>query len=151
MLRSLKLATLLAVAALVVLAFPLVALGQLPDPAQTDAFLDAFVKAVAAGDWRYVAVLAVLGLTALVRRFGPSIPVVGPYLVSSRAGALTALVLALVTGLAPPILGWVPWSVRIVLDVLLAGFASIGGWVGVRRILGVVPASAEVVKLEPVQ
>jgi hypothetical protein len=148
MLRSLKLATLLAVAALVVLAFPLVALGQLPDPAQTDAFLDAFVKAVAAGDWRYV---AVLGLTALVRRFGPSIPVVGPYLVSSRAGALTALVLALVTGLAPPILGWVPWSVRIVLDVLLAGFASIGGWVGVRRILGVVPASAEVVKLEPVQ
>jgi hypothetical protein len=55
-----------------------------------------------------------------------------------------------VTGLAPPILGWVPWSARIVLDVLLAGFASIGGWVGVRRIVGVAPPAAEVVKLEPV-
>lgn len=125
------------------LALPFLALAQaLPDPAQTDAFLDTFVRAVASGDWRYVAVLAVLGLTFLVRRFGPSIPIVGPYLVSSRAGAVTALVLALVTGLAPPILGWVPWSVRIVLDVLLAGFASIGGWVGVRRIVGVVPETA---------
>ena len=60
------------------LALPFLALAQaLPDPAQTDAFLDTFVRAMASGDWRYVAVLAVLGLTFLVRRFGPSIPIVG--------------------------------------------------------------------------
>jgi hypothetical protein len=115
---------------------PVLALAQLPE-AGSDAFLNALLDAIAKGDWRYVAVLAVIGLTYLVRRYGPSLPRVGPFLATSRGGAIVALVFALVVGLAPPFLGWVSWTPRIVLDVLLNGFASIGGWVGVRRIVGV--------------
>jgi hypothetical protein len=129
----------LAILAFGLLVLPLFALGQtpaLPDTSSGEAILTALLAALSAGDWRYVAVLAVIALTYVVRRYGPSLPWVGQYLVSSRAGAITALVLALVTGLAPPILGWAPWSVRLVLDVLLAGLAAIGGWVGARRILG---------------
>lgn len=129
------------------LALPLLVLAQgaLPDPAASDAFLETLLAAIAKGDWRYVAVLAVIFLTYAIRRWGPSIPRVGAYLTSSRAGAITALVLALVTGLAPPILGWVPWSARIVADVLLSGFAAIGGWVGVRRVIGAAPPVVQAV------
>ncbi len=125
------------------------ALAQVPDPANTDAFLDALVKALASGDHRYAAVLVVIGATFLVRQFGPSIPVVGPYLVSSRAGAITALVLAVVTALAPPLIGWVAWSPRIVLDALLYGFGAIGGWVGVRRIVSAPSTAPAAVGVPP--
>lgn len=128
------------------LLFPIIALAQvaIPDPATGDAFVQAIVAAVTSGNFRYAAVLGVIGLTFLVRLYGPRIPGIGKYLVSSRAGAVTALVLALLMALAPALAGFVAWSPKIIGDALLYGFGAIGGWVGVRRIVGAVPAEAPV-------
>lgn len=117
---------------------PALALAQaVPDPSSTDAFLGAMVQAVAAGDWKWLAVLAVIGLTFAVRKYGTKLPgAVGSFLATSRGGAVTALVFALVCALAPAIAGKVPWSVALVKDAVLLGFTAIGGWVGVRRIAG---------------
>ena len=110
------------------------------DPSQSDAFLDAIAAAISSGDYKWAAVLGIVGLTALVRQFGPKIPgKVGLFLATSRGGAITALVLALVMALAPAIGGKAPWSPLLVKDALLLGFAAIGGWVGVRRIVGAAP------------
>lgn len=132
------------------LIIPLAALAQvaLPDPTNGDAFVQALVAAVTSGNFRYAAVLGVVGLTFLVRLYGPRLPKVGVYLASSRAGAITALVMALLTALAPALAGFVPWSAKLAGDALMYGFAAIGGWVGVRRIVGAAPPA---VASEPVQ
>lgn len=129
---------------------PLATMAQaIPDPATGDAFVQALVAAVTSGNFRYAAVLGVVGLTFVIRVYGPRLPKVGPYLATSRAGAITALVLALLTTLAPALAGFVPWSVKLVGDAFIYGFAAIGGWVGVRRIIGVVPAPAPVPRPVP--
>lgn len=121
----------------------LVLAQTLPDPG-SDGFVDFLIDAVSRGDYRYAAVLAVIGLTFLARTYGSRLPgALGEFFTSSRGGAILALLLALLTGLAPPLLGWVPWSVRVVFDALMAGFAAIGGWTGARRLFGVVPAPAQ--------
>lgn len=132
--------TLLAV--LVVL--PLFALAQtaIPDPSNTDAFLQAIVDAITGGQWRAVVVLAAVGGVYLLRTFGTKIPgKVGEFLASNRGGAVLALLFAVVSGLGTMVLAGKAITFKAVLDVLLLGFTAIGGWVGVRRLLGLDIAS----------
>ena len=127
-------------AVLFVLLCPALALAQaVPDPTTaSDAFFDMLARAVAGGDWKLVAVLAVIGLTFLAKTYGSKIPgALGTFLASSRGGAILALVLSLLVALAPAIAGKAPWSINLVRDALTLGLGAIGGWVGVRRLLGV--------------
>lgn len=122
-----------------VLILPLLAVAQatLPDPSNTDAFLDAIVQAITGGQWRAVVVLVAVGAVYALRVGGTKLPgKVGAFLATSRGGAVLALLFAVVSGLGAMVLAGKAITLKSVLDVLLLGFTAIGGWVGVRRLLG---------------
>lgn len=131
---------------------PMLALAQatIPDPANTDAFLQAIVDAITGGQWRAVVVLAAVGAVYLLRTFGTKIPgAVGTFLGSNRGGAVLALLFAVVSGLGAMVLAGKAITFKAVLDVLLLGFTAIGGWVGVRRLLGLDIASQAAAQFTP--
>ncbi len=123
--------------------FPIVAFAQLVDPTvDPNAFTTQLLAAIQGGQWRVVVVLVAVGAIFLLRKLGTQIPgAVGTFLASNRGGALLALAFAVITGLGTALLGGTPITLKVVLDVLLLGFTAIGGWVGVRRILGMDAAS----------
>ncbi len=127
------------------LALPFLALAQavaIPDPSNTDAFLGAIVQAIAGGQWRAVVVLVAIGAVYFLKTGGARIPgAIGLFLGTSRGGAILALAFSVVTGLGAMLLAGQPITVKAVIDILLLGFTTIGGWVGVRRILGLDVAS----------
>lgn len=135
-----------------VLVVPLLALAQavLPDPSNTDAFLQAIVDAITGGQWRAVVVLVAVGAVYALRAGGTKLPgKLGAFLASSRGGAVLALLFAVVSGLGALVLAGKAITLKSVLDVLLLGFTAIGGWVGVRRILGMDVASQAAAQFVP--
>lgn len=148
MTRHLRFAVLL----IAVLAVPLLALAQatIPDPSNTDAFLQAIVDAITGGQWRAVVVLVAVGAVYALRSGGTKLPgKLGVFLASSRGGAVLALAFAVVSGLGALVLAGKAITLKSVLDVLLLGFTAIGGWVGVRRLLGLDVASAAAAQFVP--
>jgi hypothetical protein len=115
---------------------PVFALAQTAvDPADGEAFFGLIAKAVAAGDWRWVAVLAVIGATFLVRTYGSKLPKIGHLFASKRGGAAIACFMALLSALAPALAGQVPWTMAILSNAIMMSAGAIGGWVGVRRLI----------------
>ena len=124
-----RLITLLVVTALL----PFVALAQAADPGiDPGGFLLEIVTAIQGGDWRAVAVLAAIGLTWAAKRYGAK---AWPFLGTARGGAALALVLGVIGTLVPAVAGGAPLTLKLGIDALLFGLTSIGGWVGVRRLI----------------
>ena len=136
-------------AAIVVL--PILVLAQVPDPgADPDTFIKALVSALAGGQWKVAGVLGAIGGIYLLRTFGTKIPgAVGAFLGTSRGGAFLALLATLVVGLGAALVAGTPITVNLVLGVLTTAFAAIGGWVGVRRLLGLDVASVAATQFVP--
>lgn len=118
---------------------PLTALAQVVNP-ETD--FDGFVKqvfeAVRGGNWRTVAVLGSIGAIYYLRKYGIKIPgKVGAFLTTSRGGAILALVFGILLGTGTALLSGQTITLSVLADIVMFAFTSIGGWVAVRRILGI--------------
>ncbi len=147
--KTLRLAWLL-IALFVLL--PCLALAQatIPDPANTDAFLQAIVEAITGGQWRVVVVLVSVGAIWALRTGGIKIPgAVGAFLATNRGGAILALAFAVISGLGTFVIAGKAITLKAVIDILLLGFTTIGGWVGIRRILGMDVASQAAQQFTP--
>ncbi|HSN91492.1 MAG TPA: hypothetical protein VLS93_09705 [Anaeromyxobacteraceae bacterium] len=114
------------------LVLPVLVLAQVvPSPDDPNAFIEAIVAAVQGGDWRAVAILAVIGVVALARRFGGAWV---PWLRTARGGALLALAGGIVSTLGPALFsGGITLSA--LLNGLINGVAAAGGWVVARRLI----------------
>jgi len=113
-------------------AVPVIVLGQVvASPDDPNAFFGAIVTAVQGGQWRVVAVLAVVALVWAAKRWGSTY---WPFLGTSRGGALLALAAGLVSTLGPALVAGTPFSLKLLLDALLLGVTAAGGWVVVRRL-----------------
>ena len=119
--------------------FPVLAFAQVVDPnADLNGFLAQVLDAVKGGNWRLVAVLAAIGAIYALRRFGTKIPgKVGVFLATSRGGTILAVVFSLLVGLGSAFLAGQSFSLALLVDVLMFALTAIGGWVGVRRIMGI--------------
>jgi hypothetical protein len=116
-----------------VLLTPVVVFGQTPDPgADPSSFLLAIVAAIQGGDWRGLAVLVAIGVTWAAKKYGAK---VWPWLGTARGGATLALVLGFTGTLVPALAGGASITPKLVIDGVLFGLTSIGGWVGVRRLI----------------
>lgn len=118
---------------------PLLAFAQVVDPnVDLNGFLGQVFDAVKGGNWRLVAVLASIGAIYVLRKYGSKIPgKVGEFLATSRGGAILAIVFGFLVGLGSAVLAGQTITLSVVVDVLMFAFTTIGGWVGVRRILGI--------------
>lgn len=121
-----------AVAALILM-IPFYAFGQVPDPgADPSSFLLQIVTAIQGGDWRGLAVLVAILVTWAAKKYGAK---AWPFLGTARGGALLALFLGVAGTLIPAAAGGAPFTLKLCIDALLFGLTSIGGWVGVRRLI----------------
>ena len=126
-------------AVLVAVVFPLIVWAQVADP-NTDfnAFIVQVFEAVKGGNWRLVAVLAAIGAIYGLRKLGTKIPgPVGVFLGTSRGGAILAVVFSVLIGVGTAILGGQTLNIAALVDIIMFALTAIGGWVGVRRILGI--------------
>ncbi len=124
----------LAVAVLAVVLFPIFAAfaqAAPPSPDDPTAFLQTIVAAVQGGQWRVVAVLGLVALVWVARRYGARY---WPFLATSRGGALLALVAGCLTTFGPAVFAGTTFSLKLVLDALMLGVTAAGGWVVVRRL-----------------
>jgi hypothetical protein len=121
---------LLAFALFVVPAFA--AFGQIiPTPDSPAAFVEALLAAAQGRDWRWLAILAVVGAVWTGRRFGSAW---FPWLATVRGGATLAILGGLVSELAPAlVVGNV--TVSVVVNGIINGIAAAGGWVVARRLI----------------
>jgi len=114
-------------------ALPFLALAQALDPGtDPSSFLLQIVKAIQGGDWRGLAVLVAIGLTWAAKKYGAKL---WPFLGTARGGAALALGLGVIGTLIPALAGGAPITAKLAIDAVLFGLTSIGGWVGVRRIV----------------
>lgn len=118
------------VAPLLLAALPVLAFAQV-SPDDPSAFFNAVVAAIQGGQWRAVAVLGVIALVWVAKRYGSRY---WPFLGTSRGGALLALAAGLVSTFAPAIFAGTPFSLKLVLDAVMLGVTAAGGWVVVRRL-----------------
>lgn len=102
-----------------------------PSPDDPGAFFNAVVAAIQGGQWRVVAVLGVIALVWVAKRYGSKR---WAFLGTSRGGALLALAAGLVSTFAPAILAGTPFNLKLVLDAVMLGVTAAGGWVMVRRL-----------------
>jgi hypothetical protein len=114
--------------------FPLFVLAQVAADPGTDpsSFLLAIVTAIQGGDWRGLAVLVAIGVTWAAKKYGAK---VWPFLGTARGGAALALFLGIVGTLVPALAGGAHITTKLLIDSVLFGLTSIGGWVGVRRLI----------------
>lgn len=121
-------------------ALPLLALAQatIPDPAaDLGGFLMFMLGAVQGKDWFLVGAAIASGLTWPVRAFLVKLPgSAGAFFSSSRGGVVIALAVGMLTGLSGALLAHSPFSVGLLINIVGVGFTAIGGYAGVRRLLG---------------
>jgi hypothetical protein len=122
----------LALAVMAIL-LPAIVHGQTPDPgADPSSFLLSIVTAIQGGDWRGLAVLVAIGVTWAAKKYGAKL---WPFLGTARGGAALALFLGFAGTLVPALAGGASITPKLAIDALLFGLTSIGGWVGVRRLI----------------
>ena len=119
---------------------PILALAQatIPDPsADLGGFLALLLGAVQGKDWFLAGALVASGLTWPVRAFLVKMPgAAGAFFSSSRGGVVIALAVGMLTGLSGALLAHTPFSVGLLVNIVGVGFTAIGGYAGVRRLLG---------------
>ena len=101
----------------------------IPDPSEVDAFASLLWKAAQQPDKSFAVLLALIALVSVLRRFLPVMQ-------TDRAGAVAALVLAMLGGLATALASGRPLDLPLVATAIGIGLKAIGGYVGVRKLLG---------------
>jgi hypothetical protein len=124
------------------LVVPLFALAQqaIPDPsADLGGFLALLLGAVQGKDWFLVGAAVASGLTWPVRFMLVRLPGgAGAFFSTSRGGVVIALAVGMLTGLSGALLAHTPFSLGLVVNIVGVGFTAIGGYAGLRRLLGLV-------------
>ncbi len=110
------------------------------DPEQNlGAYLGRLFEAVKSGEWLLAAALAVIGLTWALRRWGAKLI---PWLGTDRGGVVVAGVSAFALGLANAGIAGKPVDVTLVVTALEVALLAMGGWAGIRKLLGISNASS---------
>jgi hypothetical protein len=134
--------------AVVLLALPLAARAQdaatYPD---IGLLVQAAARAVSAGQWPLVAVLALVAAIWALRTFGRRWI---PWLATSEGGTVLAFLTALGGTLGAAALGGVAITWALLASALAGAFTAMGAWTGVRRLLrALVPAARRVPRAGP--
>lgn len=117
---------------------PLFALAQvIPDPgADSGAFFNQLLDALAKGQWRVVGILAAIGVVYLLRQGATRLPGgLGTFFQSSRGGAVIALLGGVVTALAGILIGGGPINAALLINGVVLGIGAAGGWTVLRRLI----------------
>jgi hypothetical protein len=118
------------------LALPLVALAQLPDPTNTDQYVQAILNALAHGEWKVVAILVAVAIVYALRQVATRLSgPLGIFFKSARGGAVLALLGGIVTSLAGILYAGGAVNVGIILNGVVLGVMAAGGWTLIRRLL----------------
>jgi hypothetical protein len=131
--RSVKWFGLLAFVAII--ALPVLALAQVPDPSDSSAFLSALLGAFKSGDKGVLAALAIAGVIYVLRKFSSKIPGLGAFFATSLGGATFAGIVVLLGGLAAALYSHQTITGAYLWALLLATWTAAGAWTWVRRML----------------
>jgi hypothetical protein len=132
-----------------ILALPVFAQEAAPVAADFDpmTLVAALVHAIQAGQWPVAVVLCFVAVIAALKRFGAKWI---PWLATSEGGTVLALLTTAASILGAAAIVGTPITWALVGQAAAAGFATIGGYVGVRRLLrALVPLVARIPRIGP--
>ncbi|WP_254625390.1 hypothetical protein [Myxococcus sp. CA051A] len=103
-----------------------------PDPSRIEEFARLVFDAVTARNWALVASLAVVAVVYALRRFGGTL---FPWLASSRAGAVLALLVAVAGAVANALVAGESFTWTLLLKALGIGLGAAGGFSVLKALL----------------
>lgn len=105
-----------------------------PSPDQGEAFLKQIFDAAMKKDYMGLTALVLIAAVWLVRKFGAKKI---PFLATDRGGAILVMVASILGALANSLAAGKGYSSDVLLHSVYLGFMAAGGWVWIRKMLGV--------------